>query len=127
MPANCFWDDEAKTIYCVHMSDKWNWDEFMSAIKESYDSLGKLDSRVDFVMGFFSPLPEGSALAPLTYAGEQPPNIRHTVFVNATGKATTLFISSLIEAVDNMNEWQGPKFVSSMVEAREYLQSLREL
>ena len=125
MTAKCFWDDEAKTIYCVHMSDTWVWDDFTNAITETYEFLGKLDYRMDFVMGFFSPLPEGSALAPLTYAGEQPPNIRHTVFVNATGKATTLFIASLIEAVDNVNEWQGPKFVSSMAEARQYLLSLR--
>jgi hypothetical protein len=121
MPANCFWDDEAKTLYCVHMTDEWVWDDFTNAITETYAYLGKLDFRMDFVMGFFSPLPQGSALAPLTYAGEQPPTIRHTVFVNATGKATTLFISSLIQAVDDINEWQGPKFVDSMEQARDYL------
>ena len=50
MPANCFWDDEAKTLYCVHMTDEWEWDDFTNAITETYAYLGKLDSRMDFVM-----------------------------------------------------------------------------
>jgi hypothetical protein len=127
MPVQCFWDDDAKTIYCVHMHDTWTWDEFTNAVKESYAMLGKLDYRVDFVMGFLSSLPEdGSAMMPLTYAGEnQPPNIRHTVMLNATGRATTMFMQSIIGAVDAVNEWVGPKFVESMEECRQYLQELR--
>lgn len=127
MPAKCFWDDDEKTLYCVHMDDKWTWDDFLKAIKESYAMLGELDYQVDFLMGFLSRLPSGGAIIPLTYAGEnQPPNIRHTVILNQSGRATTMFISSLVGAVDAVHDWDGPKFVESMEEAREYLQSLRE-
>ena len=127
MPAKTFWDDEEKTIYCVHMEDEWNWDDFIEAVKKSYEMLGQVEYKVDFVMGFLSPLPAGGAIIPLTYAGEnQPPNIRHTVMLNQTGRATTMFMTSLIGAVDAVHEWEGPKFVESMQEARDYLHSLRD-
>lgn len=127
MPAKTFWDDEDKTIYCVHMEGQWVWDDFTKAVKEAYVMLAQLDYKVDFVMGFLSPLPEGSALMPLTQAGDnQPANVRHTVMLNQTGRATTMFITSIISAVDEVHEWVGPKFVESMPEARQYLYNLRQ-
>jgi len=126
MATNCVWDDEARTLYRVEMLDEWTWDDFTAVIKEAYEMLGKLTQKVDFIMAFYSPLPEGSALQPLAYAGVQPPNIRHTVMLNQTGLGTTLFMSSLIEAVDRVHEWHGPKFVSTLEEARSYLKSLEE-
>ena len=126
MGVKSLWDDEERTLYRVEVHDEWTWDDFDRAIRAAYDMLEALKRDVDFLIGFYTSLPPGSALPHLTAAGVQPENIRHTVILNATGLGTTLFISSLVEAVDNVREWQGPKFVSSLEEAREYLKSLKD-
>lgn len=128
MSAEMLWDDEAKTLCCVEMRDTWQWQDFSDKIKEVYEMIAQLDHEVNVVFGFYSKLPEGErALPHLTRAGHQPSNIRHTVIVNQSGLASKLFMQSLISTVDKVNEWNGPKFLDTMEDARAYLQRLKEL
>lgn len=108
------------------MHDTWTWREFRAVTKEAYAVLGALNSDVDLIQGFYSEFPEGSAVMHFLYAGEQPTNVRHTVILNATGMSNQLFIESIVQTVDRLRGWDGPKFVTTLDEARTYLQSLRE-
>jgi len=128
MSAEIVWDNEAKTLCCVEMRGEWKWQDFSDKIKEAYALIATFDYKVNFIFGFYSNLPEGEkALPHLTFAGQQPANIRHTVIVNQSGLASKLFMQSIISSVDKANEWNGPKFLDTMEEARAYLKRLKEL
>lgn len=128
MPAEIVWDNEEKTLCCVEMRGEWKWQDFTDKITEAYELIARFDYKVNFVFGFYSKMPEGEkALPHLTFAGHQPPNIRHTVIVNQSGLASKLFMQSIISSVDKVNEWNGPKFLDTMEEARAYLKRLKEL
>ena len=125
MPYQCHWDEEVSDLYHIAMTDKWTWQEFREAIKTSYQMLGALDRNVDIIQAFYSDLPIGSAIMHFTYAGEQPSNIRHTVLLNATSMTNNLFVEFIVDTVDRMKHWQGPKFVQTVEEARTYIKGLR--
>lgn len=128
MSAEIVWDNEEKTLCSVEMRGEWVWKNFTDKIKESYTMIAEFDHDVNFIFGFYSKLPIGEkALQPLTYAGHQPSNIRHTVIVNQSGLASKLFMQSMVSTVARVNEWNGPKFLDTMEEARAYLQRLKEL
>ena len=128
MSAEIVWDNDEKTLCSVEMRDTWAWQDFTDKIKEAYDTIAEFDYDVNFIFGFYSSLPKDErALKPLTYAGHQPPNIRHTVIVNQSGFASKLFMQSMVTTVAKVNEWNGPKFLDTMEEARVYLQRLKEL
>ena len=126
MSAEIIWDDEEKTLCSVEMRGDWKWQDFSDKIKEAYEDIATLNHDVNFIFGFYSKMPEGEmALPHLTFAGHQPPNIRHTMIVNQSGLASKLFMQSLISSVDKVNEWNGPKFLDTMEEARAYLERLK--
>jgi hypothetical protein len=126
MPVEGIWDDETKTLFRIEMRDRWEWGEFDKVVKTGYDAIKGMKHNVNVIMAFYSDLPSGNAIPHLTYAGIQPTNVRHTVMINQSGLATDLFIQSLINAVDKVHEWEGPKFVYSLEEARTYLKGLEE-
>jgi hypothetical protein len=127
MSAEIVWDDEAKTLCTVEMRDEWKWQDFSDKIKEAYNKIATYGHDVNFVFGFYSKMPEGEkALPHLTLAGHQPKNIRHTVIVNQSGLASKLFMESLVSSVAKVNEWNGPKFLDTMEEARAYFERLKE-
>ncbi len=119
MPISHEWDDEAHTAYRIELAGSdWVWQELSDAVREIYRNLGTVEHRVNLIMWFKDALPPGNVLAHMRVIGvAQPPNIRHTVFINNSGQ----FLETLITSFDRANKWTGPRFVQTLAEARTYL------
>ncbi len=117
MPVTAGWDEEVKSIYIVQCVAPWEWVEFANVIRESFEKLGKLDTPVDLMMAFDDNLPKGNAMQYLSIAGQQPPNFRHTVMVNRSGR----FLEMIVKTADKARGWEGPAFVKTIDDGREYL------
>lgn len=126
MPYRTMWDEEVEKLYRIEFYDNWTWEEYKEGYTTTYEMLGKLDYKLDLVQGLLSDLPAGSAILNITVAGQQPPNIRHTVLLNQTGKTHQQFVEYIVGAVKRMKGWTGPKFVDTLGEARAYIRELRE-
>jgi hypothetical protein len=87
-------------------------------IRGIYRKLAEVGHEVNIALWFTGKLPEGNILAQMrVVGGSQPPNLRHTVFINNSGQ----FLEMLITSFDKANHWEGPGFVDSLEEARVYL------
>lgn len=114
------WDNDERTIYTVICRTGWTWEQFKQAIDKSYEIIGKLDYKVDFVMAFLSMLPTGDVAGYLTHAGgTQPSNIYRTVIVNNS----TRFLDIIVKNADRKEGWVGPTIVLTLDEARKFLSS----
>lgn len=120
------WDNEEKTCYRIELLEGWSWLDFSSVHTVSYTMLGKIEHDIDLIVVFSGKVPTGSSLGHLSAGGNQPPNMRHTVMVNATDMTTKIFVKSMIGTTVKLNEWVGPHFVDTLEEARDYLASLHE-
>jgi hypothetical protein len=99
----------------------WTWADMSATVRAVYRVLGEGGQRVNFIMWFQDSLPQGNVLAHMRVVGAtQPPNVRHTVFINNSGP----FLETLITSFARANGWPGPAFVASLEEAREYLAEL---
>jgi hypothetical protein len=119
MPITHYWDDLEKSLYLVKAEGSdWSWVELIDIIREIYRTLAEADHKLNLGLWFADKLPEGNILAQMrVIGGSQPPTIRHTVFINQSGKLLEMLITSF----DRANNWEGPGFVDSLEEAREYL------
>lgn len=122
MPITHDWDNEAHSAYCMVLSGKdWTWPDMSKTIREIYRSLGEVEHQVNMMIWFQDSLPSGNVLAHMRVVGStQPPNVRHTVFINNSGP----FLETLITSFTRANNWPGPGFVASLEEARDYLAAL---
>jgi|GEM_PF-1958860 len=115
------WDNDEKTCYRIEFLEGWAWQDFSDIHIKSYAMLGQIDRRIDLIVVFLGRVPKDSSMGHLSAGGDQPPNMRHTVFVNSTDLATKLFVKTMIGTVVDMHEWVGPHFVDSLEDARAYL------
>lgn len=119
------WDNQAKTCYRIEFLTGWKWKDFEEIHKEVYAMLGQLDHDVDLIVVFQGRVPRGgAALRALGVGGDQPTNVRHTVMVNSTSLATKMFMQSLVDIIDSLQDWEGPKFVDTLAAARAYLTNM---
>ncbi|MEQ8677002.1 MAG: hypothetical protein RLP44_14905 [Aggregatilineales bacterium] len=117
MAVTAGWDDIVDYIYIVRCEDTWTWAEFDAAIRTSFAELAESDKTIDFMMCFNDNLPKGNAIYHLTVAGKQPPNFRHTVMVNQSGR----FLEIVVKSADKARGWEGPTFVKTIEDGRDYL------
>ena len=110
--------DDAQTIYVIKLSDMdWEWTEFTDAVARFIPCWGKPGVRCILSCGSMI-ISAGQCDGPHARGRvDAPPNIRHTVIVNATGS----FLESVVTLVDRVQGWVGPKIVPTMEEARDYL------
>ncbi|MGB7340934.1 MAG: hypothetical protein WBC91_18700 [Phototrophicaceae bacterium] len=120
------WDNEEHTCYRIEFYEGWSWEDFGTIHKEKYAMLGKLEQHIDLIVLFLGRVPRGSSMGHLSAGGDQPPNIRHTVMVNATDLTTKIFVKSMIGSIVQLHNWVGPHFVDSLEEARLYLAQLEQ-
>jgi len=119
MPYEVRWDDEeTRTVACLTYRGRWTWDEWITG----HDDLGKLirsvEHRVDVIEAFHSMMPRGNAVPQFQYSGStQPPNARHTVFVNQAGP----LFKHMVDMVVNTMGWPGPTFCPTHEAALAYL------
>ena len=125
MAHEAYWDDQIPDLYIIKFLETWTWQEFQQAIASSYEYLKNEQRTLDVVVGFYNQFPLGSAVLHLTFAGEQPSNIRHTVMINETNINTQQFVETLISSVDRMKGWHGPTFVEDVEQARKTIQKMR--
>ncbi len=112
------WDNTERTTFLIKLYEQWTWEDWILAHTEAYAEMATVSHRVDFIACFYNKLPHGNAVPHFKYAGShQPPNARHTVFVNQAGP----MLKVMIDAVDKMMGWTGPSFVPSVEAAREHL------
>ena len=119
MPITHQWDEYSDGLYLVKAEGAdWEWPDFTATIRAIYHDLAAFGQPVNFALWFNGKLPRGNILAQMrVVGGDQPANIRHTVFINNSGK----FLEMLITSFDRANGWEGPGFVASLDEARTYL------
>lgn len=118
MPVINKWDNEEKTIYLFIMRGDWEWSDYQDAMREGYEAIKTVSHKVDIIYAYISKLPTGDAIHYLTLASEaQPPNCYRSVMVNPRGE----ILQMVIGAVDNMRNWEGPKFVDRIEDARQHL------
>lgn len=117
-----YWDNEEENRYCVEMGSGWTWQEFRDEFDKAHAAIKDKDHPVNMIMWFKSSIPPGKdAVSSLEHAGgTQPPNIRHTVIVNAS----TRFLDILVKNSDRKQGWVGPKIVQTVNDARTYLDEL---
>lgn len=123
MPITCDWDTEDDRIYVLTCTELWTWEDFAREIDIAYRFLASQPNDVDFVMAFNNYIPPGDARKHLMYAGEQPKNIRHTVFLNEAGN----LIKMILKKVDKAKGWEGPAFTLSIAETREVIDRQRRI
>lgn len=114
MPVETRWDNPDKTIYLVETKGYWEWHEFKRAVTAAYAEIKHMKHDVDVIIWFGFHLPLGDARHNLTIAGDQPDNVKRTVFVNEVGG----MLENMIRKVDKEKDWQGPDFVNTLEEAR---------
>lgn len=120
------WDNEEKTCYRIEFLEGWSWQDFSTVHTIAYGMLGKIERDIDLIVVFSGRVPQTSLIGHLSVGGDQPTNMRYTVFVNSTDFTTMLFIKSINATVDELQEWVGPHFVDTLEEARDYLAGLEE-
>lgn len=125
-PTRALWDNEEKTCYRIEFLEGWSWLDFSTVHTIAYGMLGKIERDIDLIVAFSGRVPQTSSIGHLSAGGEQPANMRHTVFVNSTDFTTMSYVKSLNATVDELQEWVGPHFVDTLEEAREYLAGLLE-
>jgi len=118
MPIINQWDNTEKTVYLFIMYDEWDWSDYQANMRDGYEAIKTVSHKVDIIYAYVSGLPSGDAIHYLTLASEaQPANCYRSVIVNPKGE----ILQMMIGAVDNMRNWEGPKFVNTVDEARQYL------
>jgi len=118
MPIINQWDNDEKTIYTFIMRGTWEWADFQDALRKGYEQIKGVSHAVDVVYVYVSELPQGDAVQYMMLASEaQPKNCHRSVIVNP-GRD---ILKMIVGAIDNMNQWEGPKFVDTLEEARMYL------
>jgi len=117
-----YWDDDDETRFCVESGTGWTWQDFIEHIDQAHDIIAAKEHDANIIMWFKSSIPPGKDATPaLEHAGgTQPPNLRHTVIVNAS----TRFLDILVKNSDRQRGWVGPKIVQTMDDARAYLATL---
>ena len=115
------WDNEEKSTFRMELGSGWTWEYYIEAIDEAHATIAAEDHDVNLIMWFQTRLPPGNAMEALKHSGgTQPPNLRHTVMVNTS----TRFLDILITNTDRKNKWVGPKIVTTLEDARNYLKTL---
>lgn len=115
------WDNEEKTCFRMELGSGWSWEQYIEAVDEAHAIIAEQDHDVNLIMWFQSRLPPGNAMDALKHSGgTQPPNLRHTVMVNES----TRFLDILITNTDRKHGWAGPKIVTTVEDARDYLSTL---
>jgi|GEM_PF-5991961 len=118
MPVVHKWDNEEQTIYTFIMRGSWEWSDYQEALRAGYEQIKSVPHEVDVIYAHISALPEGDAVQYLMLASEtQPENCNRSVMVDAGRDILEMIVS----AIDGMREWEGPKFVDTIDEAREHL------
>jgi len=121
MPVNGGWDSGLEQVYVLNCEGLWTWEQFERGVDAAYTLLATQPGDVDFIMNFAGEIPPGDAMKRLTYAGEQPTNVRHTVVINANN----VLMRMIFNKVDKQKGWDGPAFVPSIEDARTELKKLR--
>lgn len=116
------WDNEEQTVYRMDLGFGWTWKQFIESVDKAHATIDEKEHDVNFIMWYKAKLPPGKeAMESFKHSGgTQPPNLRHTVFINES----TRFLDILIKNTDHKHGWQGPKIVQTLEAARAYLQTL---
>lgn len=115
------WDNTEKTCIRIEFRDHWTWDDWLLGHSELNETIATVDHRVDIIECFYHMMPRGNAIPAFKYSGgRQPPNARHTVFVNEAGPV----FRKMVDAVVGVMGWEGPAFVDNIPEARESIAKL---
>jgi hypothetical protein len=115
------WDNTEQTCYRMEFGFGWTWTQFIEAIDKVHVIVAEKEYDVNLIMWFKASLPPGNATESFKHAGgTQPPNLRHTVFVNES----TRFLDILINNTDRREGWVGSKIVRNLDDAHAHFHRL---
>jgi hypothetical protein len=132
MKINVSWDNDAKTILHYKFAAGWSWNDLREIFNEGYQMLSTVDHPVDVIMDFteaamFAP---SGAIGQARHVANNPrhENIRLTILVgssfvssifnmmsriagNLSGKWDVVFVNTLDEAYQKINDHQAKQDV----------------
>ena len=115
------WDDTEQTKIRLEFYDRWTWDDWVLGHDEMHAMVASVPHHVDIIACFHTMMPRGNAIPNMKRSGStQPPNARHTVFVNHAGP----MFRQMVDTVVGVMGWTGPMFCTDVHEARVHLHQL---